>query len=95
MPEGQTTPGTAAATQWTSLDRVPIGSCGQIREVQADQAAVERLMAMGLCTGRHVEVLRHGDPLILRVVGSRIGVSARLAARVRVATCKDGECPRR
>ncbi|MCP3982356.1 MAG: ferrous iron transport protein A [bacterium] len=69
------------------LDRVEPGRCGRIRAVAAGDDDVERLMSMGVCLGRHVMLVRRGDPLILRVVGSRIGVSARLASRVTVDPC--------
>jgi Fe2+ transport system protein FeoA len=39
-------------------------------------------MAMGLCVGREIDVVRQGNPLIVRVLGARIGVSGRLARRV-------------
>jgi Fe2+ transport system protein FeoA len=39
---------------------------------------------MGLCAGRTVEVVQRGDPMIVRVLGTRIGLAAALAAAVRV-----------
>jgi Fe2+ transport system protein FeoA len=44
-------------------------------------------MAMGLCSGRRIEVVRQGNPLILRLLGARIGVSARLARHIIVERC--------
>jgi Fe2+ transport system protein FeoA len=44
--------------------------------------AMQRLMAMGLCVGRAIEIVRQGNPLILRILGARIGVSNRLARHV-------------
>jgi Fe2+ transport system protein FeoA len=41
-------------------------------------------MALGICVGRQVEVVRAGDPLIVSVVGARVGISSRLAAGVTV-----------
>ena len=51
-------------------------------DVPADDAA--RLMALGVCAGRKVQVVKQGDPLIVRVVGTRVGLSARLAEMVAV-----------
>lgn len=51
-------------------------------EVHADDAT--RLRAMGICAGRQIQLMRSGDPLILRVLGARVGLSARLAAGVGV-----------
>jgi hypothetical protein len=42
-------------------------------------------MALGLCVGRRVEVVKAGDPMIVRVIGAQVGLSARLAAHVLVA----------
>lgn len=41
-------------------------------------------MRMGLCAGRTVQLLRRGNPLIVRIHGARLGLSARLAELVRV-----------
>ena len=65
-----------------SLDRFPRNRCGVISVVEGDEDDVQQLQAMGVCRGRRVMVVQHGDPLIVRVLGSRIGMSARLAARV-------------
>jgi len=37
---------------------------------------------MGICVGRQVQLVQAGDPLIVRVLGTRVGLSARLAAGV-------------
>jgi Fe2+ transport system protein FeoA len=66
--------------------------CGVVVEVEAPDDELERLMAMGVCGGRTVELVQLGDPLILKVYGTRVGVSARLAAKVRVDVCNPGHC---
>ena len=76
----------------SSLDRLKPGRCGTVREVQAGEEELDRLKAMGICQGRKVMLVRAGDPLILRVLGSRIGLSARLASRVSVSACADHFC---
>jgi Fe2+ transport system protein FeoA len=53
--------------------------------VSAEAEDALRLMALGICVGRRVEIIKAGDPLIVRVVGARVGLSARLAAYVLVA----------
>jgi Fe2+ transport system protein FeoA len=40
---------------------------------------MERLEVMGLCAGRTIEVVKRGDPMIVRVLGTRIGLAAILA----------------
>jgi Fe2+ transport system protein FeoA len=88
----RTDPGHAFPTQGLRLDRLPPGQCATVCEVAAGEDETARLMAMGVCTGRRVMLVQTGDPLILRVLGSRIGVSARLAARVHVVPCADDHC---
>jgi Fe2+ transport system protein FeoA len=41
-----------------------------------------RLMAMGLCVGREIAVLRHGNPLIIQLLGARVGLSGVVAHRI-------------
>ena len=52
--------------------------------VDGDAGDAARLKAMGLCVGRRVQLVQRGDPLILRALGIRIGLSRRLAERVLV-----------
>jgi Fe2+ transport system protein FeoA len=56
----------------------------RIVRVAAEANDAARLMALGICVGRQVEVVRAGDPLIVSVVGARVGISSRLAAGVTV-----------
>lgn len=69
------------------LDAIEPGHCGIVQVVEAGEAEIEQLKAMGVCIGRQVMLIQAGDPLILKVMGTRLGVSARLAARVRVEPC--------
>ena len=64
------------------LDQLPTGSRAIVRHIESSGDALHRLMAMGLCIGREVEVVRHGNPLIIRFLGARVGVSARLAQHI-------------
>lgn len=89
--EGQ---GAGESVDWIPLCELPDDRCGTIHEVLAGEDDIERLMSMGVCAGRRVVLVRHGDPLILRVLGSRIGLSARLADRVRVVPCTCKPCDR-
>jgi Fe2+ transport system protein FeoA len=69
------------------LDELERHQCGVVHHVDASEADMARLMAMGVCGGRTIELIRTGDPLVLKVFGSRIGVSARLACKVIVRPC--------
>lgn len=75
-----------------SLQALKPGHCGQVREVTAPEDDRHRLLGLGICRGRRVQLVKHGDPLILRVYGSRIGLSARLAAQVQVEACAAESC---
>ena len=69
------------------LDEIEPGHCGIVREFAAGEGDADALKTMGVCVGRKVMLVQAGDPLILKVMGTRLGVSARLAARVQVQPC--------
>ena len=69
------------------LDAIRPGQCGIVRVVEAGETEIDQLKSMGVCIGRKVMLVQAGDPLILKVMGTRLGVSARLATRVRVEPC--------
>lgn len=68
------------------LSELPSGAHAVVQTIEASDDAIQRLMAMGLCVGREIEVVRQGNPLILRLLGARIGVSNRLARHVVVTS---------
>lgn len=72
----------------TPMDRLPQGGCGTIVQVEAAKADLQRLEVMGVCSGRMVHVVKRGDPLIVRVLGTRIGLAAALATFVYVRPCE-------
>jgi Fe2+ transport system protein FeoA len=72
------------------LSRMPEGVPGRIGSLEAASTDRDRLEAMGLCVGRTVEVVRAGDPMIVRVLGTRIGLAAVLARTVRVEADRGG-----
>ena len=74
------------------LDELPPRVCAVVRSIETDDEDTHRLKTLGVCVGRRVELVRVGDPLILKVFGSRLGLSAALATRVRVEVCQPGHC---
>jgi len=74
------------------LDELPPRVCAVVRSVETDDEDTNRLKTLGVCVGRRVELVRAGNPLILKVFGSRLGISAELAMRVRVEVCQPGHC---
>jgi Fe2+ transport system protein FeoA len=81
-----------AAQALICLDRLPPRICAVVRSIETDDEETQRLKTLGVCVGRRVELVKGGDPLILRVFGSRLGLSAALASRVRVEVCQPGHC---
>ena len=75
------------------LDQLARGQLAVIAQVDGDDDEMARLQAMGLCSGHAVEVIQHGDPLIVKVIGTRIGVSARLARKISVNPDMHISCP--
>ena len=77
------------------LDELPPRTCAVVRSVATDDEDTLRLKTLGVCVGRRVELVRAGNPLILKIFGSRLGISADLAARVQVEVCTPGHCAMR
>ena len=73
-----------------TLDRLTPGACGVIPDLGEGKAS-SRLQSMGICLGRTVEIVKKGDPLILKVYGTRIGLSGRLASHIRLEPCDQAE----
>ena len=63
----------------TRLDELAPRTCAVIRRIETDGEEVQRLKLLGLCVGRQIEVVKSGDPLIIKIFGSRIGLAASLA----------------
>ena len=73
----------------TPLALVPPAQVSVVASVDVPTDDAGRLMALGLCVGRKVEVVKQGDPLIIKVIGSRIGLSGRLAEMIWVRPAGD------
>jgi Fe2+ transport system protein FeoA len=82
----------AMEKQVMRLDEMDSHQVCVVHDIEAPDDDLERLMSMGVCRGRVVTLIQRGDPLILKVFGSRLGVSARLARRVLVSCCSTEEC---
>lgn len=76
-----------------SLCELGVNQVGLIVEVnEPDEVQSDRLKSLGLCIGRRIELLKQGNPMILRVLGSRIGLARRLAERITVDACHQAKC---
>lgn len=65
-----------------SLNALREGTLAQVVDVVAESDDAVRLKSLGVCVGRRLQLVKGGDPLIVRVLGARVGLSARLAAGV-------------
>jgi Fe2+ transport system protein FeoA len=74
----------AAMSQPVLLSALPAGAHARVAQVSAHSDDLRRLQALGVCVGRRLQLVKTGDPLIISVVGARVGLSARLAAEVLV-----------
>lgn len=71
-----------AAVRLLPLPEAPLGRPLRVGKVDTNSADASRLQAMGVCQGRVLEIVKGGDPLVVRIVGSRVGIAARLALHV-------------
>jgi len=70
------------------MDRLLAGSRGVVEKMELAEADLNRLQVMGLCPGRWVQIIRQGDPLIVRVLGSQLGIARILATFVYINPCE-------
>jgi Fe2+ transport system protein FeoA len=73
-----------AVAQLVLLSELAAGSYARVAQVSAHSDDLRRLQALGVCVGRRIQLVKSGDPMIISVVGARVGLSARLATEVRV-----------
>ncbi len=76
----------------TRLDELPPRICAIVCRIETESEDIQRLKMLGICVGRRVEVVKPGDPLIVRVFGTRLGISASLASRVWLEACPPDRC---
>jgi len=82
-------PQAARAGDDVAVAQLPPMQVGEVVGIEAGSASdAVRLKRLGSCVGRRVQLVQAGDPLILRVHGARLGLSARLAERIRVTPCR-------
>lgn len=69
------------------LNRLSLGQCAVVHHVDLDEDSDKRLRTLGICPGRRVWMVRRGDPMVVKVMGTRIGLAAALAQGVTVEVC--------
>lgn len=78
-------------TRQVRLGELREGECGIVIDLDMGDNDDKRLRTLGICPGRRVWLVRRGDPMVLKVMGTRLGLAAELAKRVTVEIC-DGAC---
>lgn len=71
------------------LEKLPHNAVARITGLEVESGDAIRLKAMGICLGRQVQLVHTGDPLIVRVLGTRVGLSKRLATGILVELTPD------
>lgn len=56
----------------------------RVSRVEGDSSDSQRLKALGFCEGREIQILRTGRSWVVRVLGSRVGLSSQLAAIIQL-----------
>ena len=74
------------------LSNIDAHVCAIVRAIDVEDEDTARLKTLGLCVGRQIEVTRRGDPMVVKIFGSRLGVARTLLDRIRVEVCQPGHC---
>jgi ferrous iron transport protein A len=80
----------AADPSTLTLDRLPVGRTATIVRLNGEPARVVRLMELGLMEGETLEMLGaapFGDPLAIRIRGSRLALRRHEAALIEIEIC--------
>ncbi len=68
------------------------GECGLICGIDGNHEDIERLKTMGVCLGRRLHVVKSGEPMIVSVMGTRLGIAEKLARHVFLRPDRDHRC---
>jgi Fe2+ transport system protein FeoA len=66
------------------LSRLPIGASARLHQTDLDQATVRMLNALGLTQSSEFRLCKTGEPCIIQVRSTRIGLSRGVASRILV-----------
>lgn len=73
---------TATNTSATTLSDLPAGALCRVDAVSLEPEHAARMAGLGISAGRQVRVVRAGEPLVVQVYGSRIGLAQALARHI-------------
>lgn len=65
-----------------ALSALPVGRTARLHETELDAQSVGLLRALGLCEAECFRLCKAGEPCILQVGSTRIGVSRTVASKI-------------
>jgi Fe2+ transport system protein FeoA len=65
-----------------ALSTLPAGAVGRVHDSQLDEESTGFLRALGLSVSRRFKLCKTGEPCIVQIGATRIGVSRDVAARI-------------
>lgn len=71
-------------TSATTLSDLPAGTVCRVDAVSLEPEHTARMAGLGISPGRQVRIVRAGEPLVVQVYGSRIGLARALARHILV-----------
>jgi Fe2+ transport system protein FeoA len=66
------------------LCELPVGRSARLHAVDLDEGAADLLRALGLTSDSDLRLCKRGEPCIVQVGGTRLGVSASVACHILV-----------
>ena len=67
-----------------ALSTLPTGASGRVHEPLLDEESTSLLHALGLSVSRRFKLCKTGEPCIVQIGATRIGISKAVAARILV-----------
>lgn len=67
-----------------ALSDVDAGEVCRVEAIDDGFEDTARMAGLGVSVGREVRVVRVGEPMVVQIYGSRIGISREIARRIRV-----------
>ena len=69
---------------------LPVGQLARLHAVDLDEAAAGLLRALGLTADSDLRLCKGGEPCIVQIGGTRLGVSGAVARRILVLPVAEG-----
>lgn len=67
-----------------SLADIKPGNSGRIKNMDLPKETATRLAGLGICEGRNIQIVKHGEPTIVSTYGSRVGLASSLVNQILV-----------